>query len=1026
MTAQARFLLLLLCFLLSGATALVYQTAWTREFAFVFGTSELAVATVLAAYMGGLTVGAAVAARLSPRVRRPVLVYGLLELGIGASALAVPAALRLATPLYVAVFGGGEAFEVGGLTTALFYVGCSFVILMVPTAFMGATLPLLARHAVRSEEQLGTRIGALYAVNTAGAVLGTLLAGFALLPALGLRETVWVAVAGNALVFAIAAFAARGAPEAADLGAASRAPRASFAEGGWVLPAILLSGAASFTYEVLWTRLLGHLLGGSVYAFSTMLASFLVGITIGSAVAARRATTVQRAARGFVLAQLGTAILAFAAFAVLNRLPDLARLLSLSAGRLVADASVAGLTLLPSTLCIGATFPFAVRILGRSERDAGPVSARVYAWNTIGAILGALGGGFFLIPALGYEGSLGAAAALNGLLGLGAALLLRPPSRRLAAAAALVLAGALLLRPAPPWTLLTTGPLGLRPRSGEVAFYAVGRSATVLLLAEHDVWNLTTNGLPEASILRRGSAGGRGETARWLSALPVLARPEARSMLVVGLGGGTVVERIPEAIERVDVIELEPEVVSANRAVAAGRMIDPLADPRIHVHDNDARGALVLSDQRFDAIVSQPSHPWTAGASHLYTREFFELVHSRLAPGGVFSQWMGVQFVDRELLRTLLATLLDVFPNVRMYAPDPASVVFLASDTPLPVEETADRALARSPDRFAMAEIRTPEDVAAALILDEEGARRFAASAPISTDDRNYLATRSPALVRALSQTKGRSRFDLQETFSAAGLTPDPPGDLDPVGVVRAWVRQHFLQRAQRLLPKIEDPAARDVARATLSIALGKSPEAVLALRRAIEQDPASRDAQGAILDLWRYGLQPGRDLAQETLREGDAGLLAKAMGLAESRDFAGLRDLEPRLAAIDGARDPLTAHALRLRAAWRIEAGDKALGADAVRLIDELHGRGIDRFDYLERARAARAAGDSFGLLSSIEQLMAGIPRRLLPVRLLRDSRVLVREVQVDPQWESWRLELQNRLEKPEPATGRAAAASR
>jgi spermidine synthase len=150
-TADARFLLVLLCFLLSGATALVYQTAWTREFAFVFGTSDLAVATVLAAYMGGLAIGAAAAARFASRVRRAVLVYGFLELGIGVWAFLVPAALRLATPLYVALFGGGDGFEVGGLTTALFYVVSSFAILMVPTAFMGATLPLLARHAVHSE-----------------------------------------------------------------------------------------------------------------------------------------------------------------------------------------------------------------------------------------------------------------------------------------------------------------------------------------------------------------------------------------------------------------------------------------------------------------------------------------------------------------------------------------------------------------------------------------------------------------------------------------------------------------------------------------------------------------------------------------------------------------------------------------------------------------------------------------------------------------------------------------------------------
>ena len=193
MTASLRFPLLLLCFLLSGFAALLYETAWTREFAFVFGTSELAVVSVLAAYMGGLAAGAGVAARLAPRVRRPVLVYGLLELGIAASALAVPSAIRAATALYTLRLrrASRRRPRQGQLAGALFYLLCSFAILLVPTGLMGATLPLLARHAVRRDDEIGRRIGLLYAINTAGAVLGTLCAAFVLLPALGLRATVY-------------------------------------------------------------------------------------------------------------------------------------------------------------------------------------------------------------------------------------------------------------------------------------------------------------------------------------------------------------------------------------------------------------------------------------------------------------------------------------------------------------------------------------------------------------------------------------------------------------------------------------------------------------------------------------------------------------------------------------------------------------------------------------------------------------------------------------------------------------------
>ena len=161
----------------------------------------------------------------------------------------------------------------------------------------------------------------------------------------------------------------------------------------------------------------------------------------------------------------------------------------------------------------------------------------------------------------------------------------------------------------------------------------------------------------------------------------MLARPSARSLLVVGLGGGTALETVPSTVERIDVVEIEPEVVAANRAVGDRRWRDPLADPRLHLHLNDARNALLLTDTRFDAIVSQPSHPWSAGASHLYTREFFELAKSRLAPDGVFTQWIGFGFVDESLFRSLLATLTAVFENVRVYSPPPqGGALFIASD----------------------------------------------------------------------------------------------------------------------------------------------------------------------------------------------------------------------------------------------------------------------------------------------------------------------------------------------------------
>ncbi|MBW2363453.1 MAG: hypothetical protein JRG84_21380, partial [Deltaproteobacteria bacterium] len=257
---QSRFFLVLTCFVLSGFAALLYETAWTRELGFLFGSSELAVAAVLGAYMGGLAFGASVAARVAHRVTRPVLVYGVLELTIALAALAMPFALQGVTTVYVAIFGGAPAPPPQGQFWATaFQFGSAFLLLLIPTSCMGATLPLLARYCVEEDAHVGPRIGALYSINVVGAVAGVVVAGFVLLPEIGLRRTVWVGAATNALVFVIAALLARG------VAASGAGPRpARRADFSWVLPVICLSGATSFAYEILWMRLLSHVLGGSM------------------------------------------------------------------------------------------------------------------------------------------------------------------------------------------------------------------------------------------------------------------------------------------------------------------------------------------------------------------------------------------------------------------------------------------------------------------------------------------------------------------------------------------------------------------------------------------------------------------------------------------------------------------------------------------------------------------------------------------------------------------------------------------
>jgi spermidine synthase len=940
------------CFALSGTAALAYQTAWTREFALVFGTSELAVATVLAAYMGGLAAGAWLIERFLPRVSRPVMAYAVLELGIALSAVAlVPLLLAGASRLLVALFGGAATPPSSEhLGISIYYAASAFVALAAPATLMGATLPLLARHAVHADAQVGRRIGLLYAVNTAGAVLGALATAFWWLPSFGLRTTVWIAAALNSLVFVLAALLARSAPLAPPSGAAPAAPALPaaqrYAGRAWlVLPIMLCSGAVAFLHEVLWTRMLSHIVGGSVQAFGVMVATFLAGIALGGAVAAWYARQRASAALALAITQLGIAAAAAAAFLMLDRLvPD--------RGGLAANIGLGFALLLPLTLFVGATFPLAVRVLATGPDDAAPASARVFAWNTVGAIAGAIAGGFLIIPALRYEGAVRAAVIASSALAVVTVWLFA--SRRTVIAVtttAIALAGALAFRPGIPTRLLTASPIDVPP-TGSLLFYDVGRSASVIVLQQDGGLALRTNGLPEAIMDTPGMAP-RFNGESWMAPLAAIARPGLRDLLIVGYGGGMVIEAVPPSVAHIDVIELEPDVIEANRATRHLRRRDPLADPRVNIVTNDARGALRLTDRRYGAIVSQPSHPWTAGASHLYTREFMRLARERLTDDGVFVQWMNVAFLDEPLLRSLAATLCDVFPHVRIYRPDPATLVLLASAAPLDLETRVARTgqpLDLAPRHYARLGINNAEDLVVALAADEAGTRALAAGAPLITDDRNRMATSSVyQLGRGL-------------THDAAGrvLAPYDPLQRADSQVMRELVpvlAMHYVarrlvayvaidaserDRVGRLGALLGDTAAGAFARALAQMLAGGAVDAGRLLAEAQAAYPDDAALRFEVLRPFLSSLaagqapQPIARLAVD-LPPSAAALIA-ALRAQLQGDLDALPKLDPALATARWT-DPWSLPALQVRADWRTRVATptlrRTLGDEALGLLD-------------------------------------------------------------------------------------------
>ena len=738
-----------ICFFLSGMAALLYQTAWMRQLSVVFGTSELAVATVLTAYMSGLALGAALAGKFINKIRRPLLVYGVLEGGIAITAILVPYLLFLGGQAAVFFLGGQPSPpDASGFGQLLFYFLTTLVILVIPTALMGATLPLLSKYVVKKNEQVGSRIGALYAINTFGAVAGTLFAAFVLLPHISLMSTIFIGAAMNLIVLLVVMQIVKDfEPKKVNDTHQSESKHITStlrSENIWILPVMTASGVATFVYEVLWTRLISHILGGSVPAFAVMLASFLIGIAAGSAVAIKFAKTQEVAKKAFVISQIGIASLSvFIYFMVDISLPE--------SGGLFANSLLAFSLILPSTLFIGATFPLAVRIFSKNELDAPSASARVYSWNTIGAIFGATFAGYFLIPTIKYSGAVQFAVSLNLVLACIVAFFTFQNQKlyfKFTPFLLLILV-VVFYKPGSPDNVISFSPLPNFTSKQEIIYYDVGRSSTVLALEDKNDERfiyIRNNGLPESSIRKKGVPL-INSNAVLLSNLPVIARPNAKEMLIVGFGGGVVAENIPPSIESVEILELEHKVIEANKSISSIRANDPFEDSRVKIIYNDARSALQLTDKKYDIIVSQPSHPWTAGASHLYTQEYMQLVEDHLGSDGVFLQWMNYSFTDEFLLRSLASSLAHTFDYVRVYQFAQGPLFFLASNSQLEVEKNIlrnhGRPLSEFPDYYQSIGLGTVEAVLAGLVMEDAQVRDFSKLGKVITDDFNIFGTRS-------------------------------------------------------------------------------------------------------------------------------------------------------------------------------------------------------------------------------------------------------------------------------------------
>ncbi len=805
-------------FFFSGATALIYQVAWMRLLSLFFGSDIYAAAITLGVFMAGLSLGGLLAGKLADRARRPLLIYGWIEIGIALYAFVFPSLLASFEPayrqIYQAYFDSTPALYFG------FRLLLAAALILIPTVLMGATLPLLVRQFATRATLLGRRVGHFYAINTMGALCGTLSSGFILIPAWGVSRTVLIAVVVNLSigVWAIA-LAARlrliAAESQSGDGLSQRMPSAGQRERVAILMAMAISGMAALALEVVWMRVLVQSFSATVYAFAIMLACFLFGIFAGSTRASATADRHPDGLRLLVQFELWLAASVALLGIVTYFVPSLFGMLlwglagatggKFGVASVIAQFVVAGVLILAPTVLLGATFPVAVKLYTRHIDDRAEGAGTVYAANTAGALIGTLLGGFILLPTFGAQKSL---IAIGALFFLAAIVLWRrrggvvgrwvgEPSLIVPATVAVVAGLTVVLLP--PQTVVN---FDLQSSTQpEVLYHGEGVSHTLDLVRTrdgHTIMMINGNVEADTTLVQRRHFILKGH-------LPLLLHPNPSEVAVVGLGLGITLkatENYP-LVRRIRVVELSPQMVAAH-AHLGDVTRNLLNSPKIDLRVDDGRNFMAMSAERFDMITADPVHPRITGVGYLYTREYYERIRERLLPGGIVTQWMPMYQISPESFDVAFRTFATVFPHasfwyVRGHGLFVATIDDFVIDYPRFAKRFADPHVRSDIDSIGIA---SPEQLLGHLLMDAQHIESYLArneSRTLNTDDNAYLEYHTPF------EYVGRTEEIL------TGLLPFAGWDLDQIlsgapDEVASTVQRHFEQRLEVAIPELSMP----------------------------------------------------------------------------------------------------------------------------------------------------------------------------------------------------------------------------
>jgi spermidine synthase len=714
-----RFLpLLLVLFVGSGCAALIYEIVWFQLIQLVIGSSAVSLGVLLGTFMGGMCLGSVLLPRFVSPHRHPLLVYAALEAGIGVLGLIVLVVVPLVGGAYTTTSASGL------LGIVMRGVVCA-ICLLPPTLLMGATLPAIARWVETTPTGVSW-LGFFYGSNIAGAVFGCLFAGFYLLRVHDMATATLVAVVINVGVAAIGYALSKRAPHRAAV-QASREDLASSSDNrvNFVYVAIALSGLSALGAEVVWTRLLSLMLGASVYTFSIILAVFLIGLGFGSSagsVAAR--SNRPRVALGWCQLLL-TAAIAWAAYMMTRALPYWPINPTLSPSPWITfqiDLLRSAVAVLPAAFLWGASFPLAIAAVMGPGQDAGTLVGRVYAANTVGAIIGSAIFSVFMIPSFGTQQSERAliAIALASAVVIFVSMTRRPaidesstpkdlrpadgssPLGYAAMAVGVIVALVLAVGvPKVPDGLIAYGRF-LPTYTSEPKYLYVGEGMNSSIAVSEEpsgARNFHVAGKVEASSLPQDM-----RLQRMLGQLSALLVNEPKSVLVVGFGAGVTAGSfvLHPGIKRIVICEIEPLIPKVVSTYFAKENYNVANDPRVQIVYDDARHFILTTKEKFDVITSDPIHPWVKGAATLYTKEYFELVKQHLNPGGVVTQWVPLYESSPAVVKSEVATFFNVFRDGTVWSNDingkGYDVVLAGHSTPQTINLDTMQARLSSPD----------------------------------------------------------------------------------------------------------------------------------------------------------------------------------------------------------------------------------------------------------------------------------------------------------------------------------------